>query len=36
MKDPWTWTAGRGLIMEEGYRLGREGNGGKSGTTVIV
>ena len=36
MKDPWTWTTVRGLIMEVGMGWVEGGEGGKSGTAVIA
>ena len=34
MNDPWTWTTVWELTMGVGDKMGREGKGGKIGTTV--
>ena len=36
MKNPWAWTVVKVLMMKVGGRLGGEGDGGKSGTTLIA
>ena len=35
MNDPWTWTTVWGLTVGTGGRLGRRGQRGKIGATVI-